>query len=639
MSQTLKPSRWIVVDTGSTDGSLAIAKQLSSLKRWIVATDVPGPSPAARGAPIVDAFHHGLSQLVGRYDYVLKIDADVSFRQDHVERLLEQFTLDPGLGIASGTRYELRRGRWRAQGATATSVDAQLRAYRNECLRELLPFERRMGWDVLDESRAISRGWRTARMEEIPFHHHRAVGARDASRRSAWSAQGEIAHYVGYRPSYVLLRALYRSIRDPAALFMVFRYASGRLLHEPTSLDGRAADARRAQQRLRHLRVRASESLRIGRTPPRRSARADLLIATNAGGHLLELVSLDEVLRPYSRVWVAPDTLDAHEFLERERVVHVDAAGTRSPVRLAQNLVIALRLVHRVRPRVAITTGSAIAVPFLWIARLYGSRVVVIECGGRADGQSVSRRLLAPIADRVYIQWDGRDARSGRARLAGKASLARTGALADRLGDPHVLDQIELLVTLGTCAYPFERLLRAVSGVVQSDALVLAQCGSTSFRPKRMLCVDYLSPSTLMGCMRSARVVVCHGGIGSVALALAAGHTPIVVPRRRRFGEHVDDHQLAFAREVHALGLATLVEDETELGDAIRAAMEPKLPVERTPVPDLAPDLHRYLASVLHVEAAMPGTPSLMQGGSEAVGDRVRVSQGTHGGATSRSIR
>jgi UDP-N-acetylglucosamine transferase subunit ALG13/glycosyltransferase involved in cell wall biosynthesis len=628
MSQTLQPSQWIVVDTGSTDDSVVIATQLCSLKRWVVATAMPGPPRPARGAPVVDALHHGLAHLTGPYDYVLKIDADVSFRRDHVEELLRRFTDDPRLGIASGIRYERIRGRWRARGTTAATVDAQLRAYRSTCLRDLLPLERRMGWDVLDESRALSRGWRTARIEEIKFRHHRAIGARDVNRRSAWSKQGEIAHYVGYRPSYLFLRALYRSIRDPAALFMISRFASAKMLREPTSTDCAAVDVRRSQQRLRHLLVRASESLRIGRAPTQAWARADLLIATNAGGHLVELVSLNEVFRPYSRVWVTQDTEDAREFLADERVVYVHAAGTRSAVHLARNLLTALRVVRRVRPRVAITTGSAIAVPFLWIARLFGSRLVVIESGGRAEGESMSRRLLAPIADRVYVQWKGQ-ARKRGVRLVGKASLARPRALAAQLGDTQLLEGIELVVTVGTCEYPFERLLHAVEDSARSDALVLAQCGSSHYRPRSALCIDFLSPSALMACMRSARVVVCHGGMGSVALSLAAGQVPIVVPRLSRFGEHVDDHQLAFAREARALGLATVVEDDRRLGDAIRVVLEAKRPLRRSPVPDLAPDLDQYLARFLQRTDAGTRAASPLSG-SERIDTSARALDGVH---------
>ena len=66
-----------------------------------------------------------------------------------------------------------------------------------------------------------------------------------------------------------------------------------------------------------------------------------------------------------------------------------------------------------------------------------------------------------------------------------------------------------------------------------------------------------------------ARVVVTHAGVGSVLVALGAGKRPVVVPRRGRFGEAVDDHQVDFARRFEQAGLVTLVEDADGLEDAL----------------------------------------------------------------------
>ena len=66
------------------------------------------------------------------------------------------------------------------------------------------PLEERMGWDGIDELRAELRGWRTRALRDLPFRHHRPEGARDGARRSAYAAQGRAAHYMGYRPSYLV---------------------------------------------------------------------------------------------------------------------------------------------------------------------------------------------------------------------------------------------------------------------------------------------------------------------------------------------------------------------------------------------------------------------------------------------------
>ena len=69
--------------------------------------------------------------------------------------------------------------------------------------------------------------------------------------------------------------------------------------------------------------------------------------------------------------------------------------------------------------------------------------------------------------------------------------------------------------------------------------------------------------------IQRARVVVTHAGVGSVLVALANEKRPVVVPRRRSFGEAVDDHQLQLGRRFAAAGLVTLVEDPEQLHNAL----------------------------------------------------------------------
>jgi UDP-N-acetylglucosamine transferase subunit ALG13 len=91
----------------------------------------------------------------------------------------------------------------------------------------------------------------------------------------------------------------------------------------------------------------------------------------------------------------------------------------------------------------------------------------------------------------------------------------------------------------------------------------------------------------------SARVVVTHAGAGSVITALSAGRRPIVVPRLRRYGEAVDDHQVEFGRSLAAAGLATMVEDPSDLAAAIATAAT--VPAARDPDGRLAVEIAAYL--------------------------------------------
>jgi UDP-N-acetylglucosamine transferase subunit ALG13 len=125
-----------------------------------------------------------------------------------------------------------------------------------------------------------------------------------------------------------------------------------------------------------------------------------------------------------------------------------------------------------------------------------------------------------------------------------------------------------IFVTVGTNEAPFDRIVEVFDRLERDEQIVI-QCGASSIRPARADCVDFISFTELVEHVRAARVVVTHAGVGSVAVALANGKRPIVVPRLARFGEAVDDHQLAFARRFAATGQVRLVENVEELPSAL----------------------------------------------------------------------
>ncbi len=133
--------------------------------------------------------------------------------------------------------------------------------------------------------------------------------------------------------------------------------------------------------------------------------RTDLLLVCSTGGHLLQLVALREVWSEFDRAWVTFDKSDARSLLADERVLYAHGPTNRNVPNLLRNLRLAWSLVRELRPQVVMTTGAGVAVPFVWIGRLFGARVVYVESFTRIDRPSLSLRMIAPVADRVYAQW------------------------------------------------------------------------------------------------------------------------------------------------------------------------------------------------------------------------------------------
>jgi UDP-N-acetylglucosamine transferase subunit ALG13 len=135
-----------------------------------------------------------------------------------------------------------------------------------------------------------------------------------------------------------------------------------------------------------------------------------------------------------------------------------------------------------------------------------------------------------------------------------------------------------IFVTVGAQQWPFDRLVAAADRLAATREAVVVQRGTSRVPTQHATCIDFLPFTDFEEHIRSARVVVAHGGIGSVALCLRHGHASVVVPRLQALGETIDDHQLSFARRLAELDLITLVEDVGELGAAVvapRAAPPP----------------------------------------------------------------
>jgi biofilm PGA synthesis N-glycosyltransferase PgaC len=232
VSQTTKPKKWLIVDDGSTDRTADIIKRfikhasryndghnfIELIKRLQQADEVATLDRIAKAAP-PRTFNFGLKHLYETidgfdYDFIVKLDGDLSFDPDYFKRLIENFRFNPRLGIASGISSFPQGDKFWTPSVPGEHVLGCSKMYRKECFADIGGLVEVLGWDTIDEIKAQMLGWQTRHFKDVPLIHWRMMGSRTGFVRGK-IRHGFTNYYLGYHPLYMLARVLRRTTDRP----------------------------------------------------------------------------------------------------------------------------------------------------------------------------------------------------------------------------------------------------------------------------------------------------------------------------------------------------------------------------------------------------------------------------------------
>lgn len=106
------------------------------------------------------------------------------------------------------------------------------------------------------------------------------------------------------------------------------------------------------------------------------------------------------------RFWVTFDKEDARSILEGEKRYSCYYPTNRSLKALLINTFLAFKVLLREKPDVIVSSGAAVAVPFFYLGKLFGCKLVYIEVFDRIDKPTFSGKLVYPITDRFIVEWE-----------------------------------------------------------------------------------------------------------------------------------------------------------------------------------------------------------------------------------------
>lgn len=126
----------------------------------------------------------------------------------------------------------------------------------------------------------------------------------------------------------------------------------------------------------------------------------------SSGGHLTHLYMLKPFWEKKERFWVTFNKEDAMSLLEKEKVYKCYFPTNRNFKNLFKNTLLAFKVLKKENPDILISSGAAVAVPFFYIAKLKGKKLIYIEVYDRIDKATLTGRLVYPIVDKFIVQWE-----------------------------------------------------------------------------------------------------------------------------------------------------------------------------------------------------------------------------------------
>jgi glycosyltransferase involved in cell wall biosynthesis len=216
--QTVRPAEWVIVDDGSTDRTGDIIDRYAAGFSGIRVIHRQNRGFRRSGGGVIEAFYNGYNTLsCTDWEFVVKLDGDLSFRSDYFEKCFEHFRSEPQLGIGGGDIYHDYAGELRLEAVPRFHVRGATKIYRRECWEAIGGLFQAPGWDTIDEVKANMLGWKTYGFPELRLVHHRVTGMADGSVKDRVK-HGVACYIAGYHPLFVAASCIYRLRQKPYVL-------------------------------------------------------------------------------------------------------------------------------------------------------------------------------------------------------------------------------------------------------------------------------------------------------------------------------------------------------------------------------------------------------------------------------------
>lgn len=219
VEQTLPPTRWVIVDDGSTDATPEIAAAAAERHPFVRVVRRSNRGRRSVGPGVIEAFDAGLRTVdLADYDYVCKLDGDLELPPRYFEAVIEAMERDPWLGNYSGKVYNREAdGSLSLERMGDENAIGAAKFYRVACFEDIGGFVPHIGWDGVDGHACRLKGWiaRSKDDAELRMVHRRLLGSSDQNTWVGRRRWGTGKYYMGSAWYYVVGAAIYRMFQHP----------------------------------------------------------------------------------------------------------------------------------------------------------------------------------------------------------------------------------------------------------------------------------------------------------------------------------------------------------------------------------------------------------------------------------------
>jgi glycosyltransferase involved in cell wall biosynthesis len=221
IAQSLKPSKWVIVDDGSTDETPRVLAEYASKYDWIQIVTRADRGHRAVGPGVIDAFYSGYEATEPQeYDFLWKLDLDLRLPPRYFELLIEQMNANPRIATCSGKSYIVEEGQLVDERHGDDTSLGMTKLYRIDCFQKIGGFVREVMWDGIDCHLCRMHGWVACSWNEpnLRFVHLRPMGSSQQSIYVGRMRHGHGQYYMGTGLLFMAASAISRLNQKPYVL-------------------------------------------------------------------------------------------------------------------------------------------------------------------------------------------------------------------------------------------------------------------------------------------------------------------------------------------------------------------------------------------------------------------------------------